>query len=621
MAPSRPLAFGALFALAAALLLAALPAAAAELGRASVRSRLGQPLQVDIELTGVRPGEEKGLAARLAPAQAYRDAGMRFDRDVASLRVVVARRAGRPILRLRSTRPLNEASLDVLVQLRSSGKWQTAWYPLRLTAAPPQALAGSKETAPAKRKPSARQAAPVAPPTVSPGPAVEAPVSRDELFGVPARETPPAGETGEPLSRDALFGLPRSSGAAAPENKGLEWRGFVQNTTAYDYQEPRHWSRAVLRTQLGTQGGSGDFKWKAAVRLDVDPVYFNSGFYPEPVRRDQRADFFLRETYVDTSLGDLQLRLGKQHIVWGEMVGLFFADVVSARDERDFILPDFQVIRIPQWAARVEHFGENSHYELIWLPYPEVNDVGKPGSEFYPFRVPPPAGFAQDFSNPAEPAHQLKNSNFGLRASTLQYGWDLSAFYYRSTDVNPTFYRELAPGPTPTLVFTPRHDRIWQVGGTLAKDFRSFVAKAEVIYASGRSFNVTRLSEPDGVVPQKTLDYVLGLDFTFGRETRLNLQYFDRVFFDYDPDLIFDRREGGISALLGGRLGDSFYPEVLVIQSVNRNDRLARWKLGWTPATNWRLTLGVDVFTGPVTGFFGRFNDRDRVYGEARYDF
>ena len=46
-----------------------------------------------------------------------------------------------------------------------------------------------------------------------------------------------------------------------------------------------------------------------------------------------------------------------------------------------------------------------------------------------------------------------------------------------------------------------------------------------------------------------------------------------------------------------------------------------RAKLGWTPLKNWRFSAGVDVFTGPVTGFFGRFDNRDRAYVETRYDF
>jgi hypothetical protein len=33
------------------------------------------------------------------------------------------------------------------------------------------------------------------------------------------------------------------------------------------------------------------------------------------------------------------------------------------------------------------------------------------------------------------------------------------------------------------------------------------------------------------------------------------------------------------------------------------------------------LSTGVDVFTGPQDGLFGRYNNRDRVYAELRYDF
>jgi hypothetical protein len=339
------------------------------------------------------------------------------------------------------------------------------------------------------------------------------------------------------------------------------------------------------------------------------------------VRDDQKANLLLRETYLDMPVAGLEWRIGKQNIVWGEMVGLFFADVVSARDQRDFILPEFEIIRIPQWAVRAEYFGGNFHAEAIWLPYTEVDRIGEPGAEFYPVKASPPAGFQQRFEDPVEPPHTLRNSNLGVRGSTVQSGWDVSLFYYRSTDVNPTFYRQVLPGPEPTLVFTPRHDRIWQVGGTLGKDLGPTVLKAEVIYASGRSFNVTRLDEPTGVVPQDTLDYVIGLDFTLGRDTRLNLQYYQRHFYEHDPDLIFDKDESGVTLLLSSKLGGSWEPELLVLQSLNRSEGLVRPRLGWIPEKNWRVVFGVDVFTGPQTGFYGRFDGNDRVYVELRRDF
>ncbi|HYX64141.1 MAG TPA: DUF1302 family protein [Burkholderiales bacterium] len=593
-----------------------------DLGATTVHSSIGQPLNVEVELVALKPGEDKTITVRLGSRQAHEKAGIDVDHRPADLKVSVGRRDGRPVLRLRTVQPVKEAFMEAVIVLGSSAGTTTHRYTAFLR--PP----GSE---PAKRS-AQRGAPPTNPkPLPAPSPALEvaagtaaaaAPLSRDELFGLPAREEPPTAQAAPgPGSRDELFGVPAAEKAPASGPKPLEWHGFVQNTTAYDYQDPQHWSRAVVRTQLGTQGGSGNFKWKASARLDVDPVYFNSGFYPEPVRDDQRANFMLRETYIDTSLGALQFRLGKQHIVWGEMVGIFVADVVSARDQRDFILPDFDILRIPQWAARAEYFGENSHAEIIWLPYPAVDNIGKPGAEFYPYRIPPPPGFEQQFNNDVTPERNLKNSNFGARVSTLQSGWDLAAFYYRSTDVSPTFYREVALAPTPTLTFTPRHDRIWQAGGTVTKDFRSFVGKAEAVYTGGRKFNVTRLAEPEGVVPQDTLDYAFGLDFTLPHETRLNVQYFERVFFDHDPDLLQDQREGGVTLLINTKIAGSFTPELLILQSVNRNDRLARAKLGWGATQNLALTVGVDVFTGQQTGFFGRFNDRDRVYFEARYDF
>jgi len=562
----------------------------AELGKLTVLSRLGQPLDAEIEIVSLKPGEDKSLAAQLASRQAFRQSGIELKPVHADLRISIERSGGRPVLRLRTTRRVDEPFVETLIELRSNASSSLSRYTVLLD--PLEYKAPSTVPATTQTQKPARP------------------------------ETPAAVEKPAPmLSREDLFGVPRGEGAREPESKPVEWRGFAQNTLAYDYQDPRHWSRAVIRTQLGAQGGTPGLKWKATGRLDVDPVYYGGHFYPEEVRKDQRADLLLRETYLDASAGGLEWRLGKQNIVWGEMVGLFFADVVSARDQRDFILPDFEIIRIPQWAVRAEYFGDTSHAEVIWLPYPEVDNIGKPGAEFFPFQIPPPTGFAQQFNNVVRPQRGLRHSNFGARASTLQNGWDLSGFYYRSTDVIPTFYREVALAPAPTLIFTPRHDRIWQTGGTLAKDFGSVVGKAELIYAAGRKYNVTRLTEPTGVVPQNTLDYVLGLDFTLGRETRLNLQYFERVFFDHDADLLQDRREGGVTLLLSGKLGAELAPELLIIQSVNRRDRLVRTKLGWTPVKNWRFTVGVDVFTGPVTGFFGRFDNRDRAYVETRYDF
>ena len=99
--------------------------------------------------------------------------------------------------------------------------------------------------------------------------------------------------------------------------------------------------------------------------LRYDAVYSINDFYNSDVQKDQRANAVLRENYLDYSAGNWDFRLGRQHVVWGEMVGFFFADVVSARDMREFLLPDFDQLRTPQWAARAEYFSDDYHAELL----------------------------------------------------------------------------------------------------------------------------------------------------------------------------------------------------------------------------------------------------------------
>lgn len=43
---------------------------AAGLGRLTVFSSLGQPLNAEVEIVSLQPGEEEGLTARLAPPEA-----------------------------------------------------------------------------------------------------------------------------------------------------------------------------------------------------------------------------------------------------------------------------------------------------------------------------------------------------------------------------------------------------------------------------------------------------------------------------------------------------------------------------------------------------------------------
>jgi len=98
------------------------PAAnAAGLGKLTVLSSLGQPLRAEIELTAVTPEEAAGLAAKLAPADAFRLANIEFNPALLSLRFEVDQRNGRQFIRVSSTQPVNEPFVDMLLELSWTG--------------------------------------------------------------------------------------------------------------------------------------------------------------------------------------------------------------------------------------------------------------------------------------------------------------------------------------------------------------------------------------------------------------------------------------------------------------------------------------------------------------------
>jgi len=443
------------------------------------------------------------------------------------------------------------------------------------------------------------------------------PLSKDALFGTPS--TP--AEKSDPLSKDALFGAP----GTPAEKPAVKVTGMLDGLGAYTYSDPSHWSRGVGRLGLAAQGAfSESVKWKLSGRVDGDIVYATSDFYLDPVKRNQRFSAIWGENYVDVSAGSWDFRLGAQQIIWGEVVGLFFADVVSAKDTREFLLPSFDLIRIPQWAARAEYFGGDSHVEFIWIPIPTFDRIGKPGADFYPAPLPSPtpAAVAALFNDPETPSRNLSNSNYGVRVNTLVSGWDLAAFYYRSLSAQPTFYRLATGVPAQPFVFQPRYDRIWQAGGTVSKDLGDMVVRAEAVYGDGQGYSVTNLSAPQGVVHQSTFDYIVSVEFALPNDTRLNVQGFQRVFFDGGGKDHVVRNDGfGASIFLSTKWTDALEPQILYLQNFDHAGGLVRPRLNWTAGRNATIGFGVDIFVGPSDGFFGRYNNRDRVYSEIRYDF
>jgi len=99
------------------LLLTALPAAAAGLGKMTIHSTLGQPLNAEIEITSLQPKEFESLTMRVASAELYQERGATHHSLVRQIRLTpVKRDDGSAFMRVSSHSPVNEPSLDVLIE-------------------------------------------------------------------------------------------------------------------------------------------------------------------------------------------------------------------------------------------------------------------------------------------------------------------------------------------------------------------------------------------------------------------------------------------------------------------------------------------------------------------------
>ncbi|HET9577426.1 MAG TPA: FimV/HubP family polar landmark protein [Usitatibacter sp.] len=183
-----------------ALMLGVSVAHAAGLGKLTVNSALGQPLNAEIDLVSLQPGEIDGVSAHVAPPEAFRDARIEYAPSVRLLRFAVDKRAnGQPYLKVTSIAPINEPFVDVLIEVTwPAGRIQRE-YPILLD---PPGYAQAKVAAPtvAAAAPARAETPPAPAPAVSspaPAPAAEpaaagAPSAKAEM----AAAKPAAGAAG-----------------------------------------------------------------------------------------------------------------------------------------------------------------------------------------------------------------------------------------------------------------------------------------------------------------------------------------------------------------------------------------------------------------------------------------
>jgi len=170
MNPARRALNFVLRAAATALVLAPLAAPGQNLGRLALLSRLGEPLDAEIEVTAMPVEARDSLSAQIVPIGVFERFGVTPSPPLEVLRAAVERGAdGRPVVRLKSTVPLERPAVSVIVELAWNGGRMVRQYSFNVD--PPERTVAKAEAPPpaqAAETPPAALAATPAPPAATP---------------------------------------------------------------------------------------------------------------------------------------------------------------------------------------------------------------------------------------------------------------------------------------------------------------------------------------------------------------------------------------------------------------------------------------------------------------------
>ena len=140
-------------------------------------------------------------------------------------------------------------------------------------------------------------------------------------------------------------------------------KGFADSYHAVRCNEPNDWmsSRSRLRGEISLKKNNSE-------------LFFSANAVYNSLISDY-SGFKIRELFVSQTLGNFELRAGRQIITWGVADALRITDLVSPMDYSEFLAQDYDDIRIPENALRVKFTKNSFAFEMLAVPVIETFEL------------------------------------------------------------------------------------------------------------------------------------------------------------------------------------------------------------------------------------------------------
>lgn len=390
--------------------------------------------------------------------------------------------------------------------------------------------------------------------------------------------------------------------------QSLNWSGYVRNYTGLLLTGDNQYAIIQNTFNLNIEQS------KDQVGFKVNPYIYQ---YP-----NKDMEIGLREAYMDIYFDAVDFRIGKQQIIWGKADGVFITDIVSPKDLSEFLLRDFDEIRMGVTSLKVNYYLGDNTFEFVLVPgfsstqMPDENSIWFPQIDF-------PVQPAFDYSQ-KEVAARLENSEVFAKYSVITSAIDFEIMGGYMWDDDPTMHISKTIDPVTFqltgLTVTPRHHRLGLAGGSFSATLGGLVLRGEGAYYNGKYFNSEDPALTDGTIKKNYLHYLIGVDYTLWG-IRLSSQFIQQAILDYDEHIDNYEYENTMTVLASkDYLRETLRLELFSYIGLNNSDALIRPKVTYDLADGFEILLGANIFIGN-SGRFGQYDNNDMIYTKIKYSF
>ena len=388
------------------------------------------------------------------------------------------------------------------------------------------------------------------------------------------------------------------------------------------------------------------FQFKAQLHGEYDFAYLNDrSAWDEPTLDAYEWQALTRDLFVAFSLGPVELTLGRQIVAWGEGDALSPLDVPNARDLREPGLADLDDIRMAALATRVGLFLGDHRLEAMVFHEAEFGLRSPP---FGPF-----GAFGEVIASDPRAATLLGGKSFDWAHKQDRFSAEaqqpLGRWIYKGPGVDLGLYGawildkqgvilfpDFANDPAALSGFiTASHvdleidHRPYAVTGTSgAWSVDSWLFKWELGAQINRSFNIgdTAAAVPDVRVTEGTLfDAMLGVTYNGITDLVLGLEFSKSTFLERPDELLFPVDEPMFAFRATWQALSERLKLLFVVSTIGVTadiDVLLRGEVSYNVFDTIVLALGyVSYLPGEDLGFISGFEEHDRLFFKARWDF